>query len=227
MTDETILRQRPGDQPLPVPNDSPDIQSQVIADIVARRELGISRYSTALQPHNQRDAVRDLYEELLDGAMYARQLLAERDAILAADGTRDLVAKALDGSVDDCARCKVCDRQIDAVLAVIRELMSAAAAEILNRRQADGQAVLRLRAKLDEARAELAARDIDSEHHDHLVALQMAGATVRVTGRDGHVYDGWTATIAGIADHPTVLLDCSDGRRRSLPQVFTYEETGQ
>jgi hypothetical protein len=218
----TGLRERPGDQPLPVVNSEPDIQSAVIADIVARRELGIERYRTALQPHNGRDGLRDLYEELTDATVYAKQLLVERDAILAPDGTRDLVAATLAKAAD----LSDADR-IDAVMAVIRELMSAAAAEILDRRHRDGQTVLRLRAKLEEARAELAARDVDAEHHDHLVALRMAGATVRVTGRDGHVYDGWTATIAGIADHPTVLLDCSDGRRRSLPQVFDYEEASQ
>lgn len=75
------LRQREGDQPLPVPQpDVPDVQTAVIRDIVARRELGISRYGTPLQPHNGRDALRDLYEELLDGAMYARQLMLERDS---------------------------------------------------------------------------------------------------------------------------------------------------
>ena len=73
------LRLRPGDQPLPVPNDSQDIQSMVIADIEARRELGIRRYGTALQAHNGRDALRDAYEEALDLAVYLRQVIAERD----------------------------------------------------------------------------------------------------------------------------------------------------
>lgn len=72
------LRHREGDQPLPVRNDSRDIQSMVIDDIRARRELGISRYATALQAGNGRDALRDLYEELTDAVMYTRQLMAER-----------------------------------------------------------------------------------------------------------------------------------------------------
>lgn len=80
MKDLPGLRQRPGDQPLPVPNGLPDVQSMVIADITARRELGISRYGSALQPHNGRDALRDLYEELIDACMYIRQAIAERDA---------------------------------------------------------------------------------------------------------------------------------------------------
>lgn len=73
------MKLRDGDQQLPVPNDSPDIQSLVIADIEARRQVGIERYGTALQAHNGRDALRDLYEELIDAAMYARQLMVERD----------------------------------------------------------------------------------------------------------------------------------------------------
>lgn len=73
------LRQRPGDQPLPVVNNSPDIQTLVIADMAKRRELGIQRYGTALQPHNGRDALRDAYEEALDLAMYLRQAVEERD----------------------------------------------------------------------------------------------------------------------------------------------------
>lgn len=75
----TELKHRPGDQPLPIRNDAADIQSQVIADVEERRTVGISRYGTALQPHNGRDALRDLYEELLDGAMYVKQAMVERD----------------------------------------------------------------------------------------------------------------------------------------------------
>ena len=40
---------------------------------------GISRYGTGLQPFNGRDALRDLYEELLDAACDIRQAIAERD----------------------------------------------------------------------------------------------------------------------------------------------------
>lgn len=74
-----VFKQREGDQPLPVINDHPDIQAAVIADIETRREVGISRYGTALQPNNGRDALQDLYEELIDAAMYAKQLIVERD----------------------------------------------------------------------------------------------------------------------------------------------------
>jgi hypothetical protein len=71
---------QPAEQPMPVANDHADIQSLVIADVRTRREVGIQRYGTPLQPFNGRDALRDAYEEALDLAMYLRQVIAERDA---------------------------------------------------------------------------------------------------------------------------------------------------
>lgn len=67
------------EQPAPVPNDRPPVVPLVIADLQARMQLGIQRYGVALQPHNGRDALRDLYEELLDACTYIRQVIAERD----------------------------------------------------------------------------------------------------------------------------------------------------
>lgn len=67
------------EQPAPTPNNATDIQTLVIADIATRRQVGIQRYGTPLQPHNGRDALRDAYEEALDLAMYLRQAIAERD----------------------------------------------------------------------------------------------------------------------------------------------------
>ena len=73
------LKYREGDQPLPVVNSHQDIQSMVLADIEARRQVGISRYGTALQPFNGRDMLRDAYEEALDLAIYLRGVMYERD----------------------------------------------------------------------------------------------------------------------------------------------------
>lgn len=67
-------------QPMPTINDELDIQSRVIADIEARRQLGIRRYGTALQPHNGRDALLDAYEEAIDLTMYLKQAIVERDS---------------------------------------------------------------------------------------------------------------------------------------------------
>jgi hypothetical protein len=92
---ESQLRQRPGDQQLPVPNDGPSMHDLVIADLggwpesmsarnairdllAARKRLGLERYGSILQSHNGRDAKRDLSEELADAAVYARQLQEER-----------------------------------------------------------------------------------------------------------------------------------------------------
>lgn len=66
------------EQPMPIPNDRPSIQSLVRQDLEQREQVGIQRYGTALQAHNGRDALRDLYEELLDACCYIRQLIAER-----------------------------------------------------------------------------------------------------------------------------------------------------
>ena len=73
------LRLREGDQPLPARNASRDIQSMVINDVTARREVGIKRYGTVLQAHNGRNALRDAYEEALDLACYLKQALVERE----------------------------------------------------------------------------------------------------------------------------------------------------
>jgi hypothetical protein len=89
------LRQRPGDQQLPVPNGGPSMHDLVIADLdgwpeamsvrnairdllAERKRLGVERYGSLLQAGNGRDARRDLLEELADAAVYARQVQEER-----------------------------------------------------------------------------------------------------------------------------------------------------
>jgi hypothetical protein len=75
---ENPTKQREGDQVLPTANEYPCVQDVVIADIEDRKKLGVERYGTLLQPFNGRDSILDWYEELLDGAIYARQLMIER-----------------------------------------------------------------------------------------------------------------------------------------------------
>jgi hypothetical protein len=89
------FRERPGDQPLPVPNDGPSMHDLVIADVdgwpeplpvrnairdllAARKRIGLERYGSLLQANNLRDARRDLLEELADAAAYVMQLEVER-----------------------------------------------------------------------------------------------------------------------------------------------------
>jgi len=76
---EPTYRQRAGDQDLPAPSDGAGIHALVAGDVMARRDLGVSRYGVELQAGNGRDALRDAYEEALDLACYLRQLIEERD----------------------------------------------------------------------------------------------------------------------------------------------------
>jgi hypothetical protein len=56
----------------------PNPDAMTLAEIIAdRREVGIARYGTALQAHNGRNVLRDLFEEVVDGLTYAAQAVAE------------------------------------------------------------------------------------------------------------------------------------------------------
>lgn len=86
-------KQREGDQVLPSGDESiEDDQALLIADIEARRQVGIERYGQGHRPFNGRNTIQDFYEEMIDGAVYAKSLLRAREA------TRteliDVVAKA-------------------------------------------------------------------------------------------------------------------------------------
>lgn len=67
------------EQPAPQPSTAPKIIELVLRDSVARANLGANRYSTYLRPENGRDALVDLYQELLDALVYVRQAIYERD----------------------------------------------------------------------------------------------------------------------------------------------------
>lgn len=66
-------------QPAPTTNERPCVQDLVIADMAARKAVGLERYGTLLQPFNGRDALMDAYQEALDLTMYLRQAIEERD----------------------------------------------------------------------------------------------------------------------------------------------------
>jgi hypothetical protein len=67
------------EQARPVPNGRAVIWFLVMNDMATRHRVGVERYGTPLQAHNGRDALRDLYEELLDAVVYLRQVMEERD----------------------------------------------------------------------------------------------------------------------------------------------------
>lgn len=85
------------EQPMPVRNGRPSVQSMVradlgtmarlgparwsvAADVQAREQVGIERYQTSLQAFNGRDCLRDAYEECVDGVVYLRQAIEEAPA---------------------------------------------------------------------------------------------------------------------------------------------------
>jgi hypothetical protein len=72
-TPETLV----AEQPAPVPNETRPIWQLVIDDMRAKHEAGVAKYGTPLQAHNGRDALVDLYQELLDACAYVRQAIAE------------------------------------------------------------------------------------------------------------------------------------------------------
>lgn len=59
------------------PHIDDDAYGRVIADIEARKEIGLQRYGTLLQAHNGRDALLDAYQEVLDLCQYLRQVKEE------------------------------------------------------------------------------------------------------------------------------------------------------
>jgi hypothetical protein len=81
-------------QAQPTKNDRPAIQdlvigdlarwgpaglvAQVVADIEARKQVGLERYGTLLQAFNGRDALLDAYQEVLDLCQYLRQMKEEQ-----------------------------------------------------------------------------------------------------------------------------------------------------
>lgn len=59
----------------------PAVWDLVMADFAARDKMGRQKYGTPLQPFNGRNALRDMYEEMQDMIVYARQRLTEEEAI--------------------------------------------------------------------------------------------------------------------------------------------------
>ena len=68
-------------QPKPRQHKGPrqvDVTPLVQADLAERSRKGIQTYGVPLRTHNGRNALQDLYEELLDAACYTRQWIEER-----------------------------------------------------------------------------------------------------------------------------------------------------
>lgn len=69
-------------QPLPTTGKA-EVTPLVIADLVARSEAGRAKYNgRTLKTFNGRDALVDLYQELLDASVYIRQRIEEEAVAL-------------------------------------------------------------------------------------------------------------------------------------------------
>jgi hypothetical protein len=65
-------------EPSPLPGQS-TVADKVIDDINERVQLGLDKYGTKLMTFNGRNALVDLYQELIDATMYIKQLLMEEE----------------------------------------------------------------------------------------------------------------------------------------------------
>lgn len=72
-------------QPEPISNGGPSAHDLVIADQTKRKQYGLDKYNSLLQPFNGRDQLQDAYEESLDLCVYLRTAIEERNLIAAQD----------------------------------------------------------------------------------------------------------------------------------------------
>ena len=68
-------------QPTPKKNLNIPIVGLVMKDLTDRMIRGVETYGVPLQANNGRDALQDLYEELLDACCYLKQHMEERDKL--------------------------------------------------------------------------------------------------------------------------------------------------
>ncbi len=66
-------------EPDPLPNNEPAVWDLVIEDMKDRDKFGVSKYNTRLKPFDGRDNLKDIYQELLDGVVYCRKEIYQRD----------------------------------------------------------------------------------------------------------------------------------------------------
>ena len=66
------------EQPCPITNDLPAITNLVTKDLAERMVMGVEKYGKPLQPENGRDPLIDAYQEVMDLALYLRQMIYEK-----------------------------------------------------------------------------------------------------------------------------------------------------
>lgn len=68
-------------EPNPIKNDLPAIYDLLRKDIDDRDKFGFEKYGTRLQPFNGRDGLKDAFQEVLDLAVYLRQVIYEDNVL--------------------------------------------------------------------------------------------------------------------------------------------------
>jgi len=68
-------------EPKPVPNDHPSMHDLVAKDLLSRKDYGLKKYDSLLQPFNGRNFLQDIYEEMQDGIVYICGALEEQKAV--------------------------------------------------------------------------------------------------------------------------------------------------
>lgn len=69
-------------EPPPKPGGGPSIHDLVIQELASRKNFGLRKYGTLLQAWNGRRPARDALDEILDLAVYIRQLIQEEDGLM-------------------------------------------------------------------------------------------------------------------------------------------------
>jgi hypothetical protein len=90
------------EQPDPKQNDKPACWDLVVKDMKDRDEWGRSKYGVPLQPFNGRNAIVDLYQELLDATVYCRQLIEELNQHQAELASVKAELKAIHSAMASC-----------------------------------------------------------------------------------------------------------------------------
>lgn len=89
------------DQPKPKPTGTRPIWELVVEDMQQRDRVGRERYGTPLQANNGRDGLIDAYQEVLDLAVYVRQVIEEE--VVASHAVQALGVRLL-GALEACQK---------------------------------------------------------------------------------------------------------------------------
>lgn len=79
MTTADTTRDLSKPEPPPRHNDNPSCHDLVVADMRERKQFGLKKYGTPLQPENGRNFLVDAYQEVLDLAVYLRGAIYEQE----------------------------------------------------------------------------------------------------------------------------------------------------